>query len=86
MTNETRKKLGTASLVIASFLNPFGYDLLVFKLTQLTNSYWHTMYILYFFTALFFTLFFILYRINPAVYLFNKVKSIITSIKLKING
>lgn len=42
-----RKALGTVCLVIATFLNPFGFDILVFKLTQLTNDYWTTMYILY---------------------------------------
>ena len=43
----SRKALGTVCLVIATFLNPFGFDILVFKLTQLTNDYWITMYILY---------------------------------------
>ncbi len=43
----SRKALGTVCLVIATFLNPFGFDILVFKLTQLTNDYWITMYVLY---------------------------------------
>jgi hypothetical protein len=42
-----RKALGTVCLVIATFLNPFGFDILVYKLTQLTNDYWNTMFILY---------------------------------------
>lgn len=42
-----RKALGTVCLVIATFLNPFGFDILVYKLTQLTNDYWNTMYLLY---------------------------------------
>ena len=33
--------------MIATFLNPFGFDILVYKLTQLTNNYWSTMYVLY---------------------------------------
>lgn len=65
MNEVTRKKLGTICLIIASFLNPFGYDLLVYKLTQLTGDYWTTMHILYVLAALFFILFFIFYRINP---------------------
>lgn len=44
---EIRKVLATTSLMIATFLNPFGFDILVFKLTQLTNDYWSTMYVLY---------------------------------------
>jgi hypothetical protein len=42
-----RKTLGTVCLVIATFLNPMGFDILVYKLTQLTNDYWTTMYVLY---------------------------------------
>ena len=62
-----RKALGTVCLVIATFLNPFGFDILVFKLTQLTNDYWVTMYILYglaFVSFLFSHLFFKLKKIN----------------------
>lgn len=62
-----RKALGTVCLVIATFLNPFGFDILVFKLTQLTNDYWITMYILYglaFVSFLFSHLFFKLKKIN----------------------
>lgn len=33
--------------MIATFLNPFGFDILVYKITQLTNDYWNTMYVLY---------------------------------------
>lgn len=32
---------------MATFLNPFGFDILVYKMTQLTNDYWSTMYVLY---------------------------------------
>ncbi len=62
-----RKALGTVCLVIATFLNPFGFDILVFKLTQLTNDYWTTMYILYglaFVSFLFSHLFFKLKKTN----------------------
>lgn len=39
--------MGTVSLMIATFLNPFGFDLLVYKMTELTHDYWSTMYVLY---------------------------------------
>jgi uncharacterized protein HemY len=81
MGEKTRKNLGTACLVIASFLNPFGYDLLVYKLTQLTGDYWTTMHILYVFAALFFILFFILYKINPISNIKEKHKKITKYIK-----
>lgn len=59
-----RKMLGTVCLAIATFLNPFGFDILVFKLTQLTNDYWHTMYVLYAFAALFFGFSYIVFKIG----------------------
>ena len=43
----TKKTIATVCLMIATFLNPFGFDILVYKLTQLTNDYWSTMYVLY---------------------------------------
>lgn len=39
--------MGTVCLMVATFLNPLGFDILVYKLTQLTNDYWSTMYVLY---------------------------------------
>lgn len=57
-----RKVLGTVCLVIATFLNPFGFDILVFKLTQLTNDYWSSMYALYASAALFFGLSYLAFK------------------------
>ena len=57
-----RKTLGTVCLAIATFLNPFGFDILVFKLTQLTNDYWSTMFVLYGFSALLFGLSFLFFK------------------------
>lgn len=59
-----RKVLGTVCLVLATFLNPFGFDILVYKLTTLTNDYWTTMHILYVFSALFFGLSFLSFKLN----------------------
>lgn len=80
--NETiQKKLGTMCLVVATFLNPFGYDLLVYKLTQLTKDYWITMHILYAAAALFFILFFLFYKINPITEVRSRTKKITKHIK-----
>lgn len=54
--------MGTICLALASFLNPFGFDILVYKLTQLTSDYWNTMFILYAFAALFFGASFLSFR------------------------
>ena len=86
MNEETRKRLGTLCLVIATFLNPFGYDILVYRLTLLTKDYWTTMHILYVLAALFFTLFFVFYRKNPFRVLLVKIKNITEKLKSKRNG
>lgn len=57
-----RKVIGTLCLVLASFLNPFGFDILVFKLTQLTNDYWSTMYVLYLLAFLSFSLSYLFFK------------------------
>lgn len=44
-------------VAIALFLNPFGYDIIVYGITQLTNSYWVTMGIMYLMAMIFFSLF-----------------------------
>jgi len=56
--------LGTVCLAIASFLNPFGFDILVYKLTQLTNDYWSTMYALYASAVLFFGFSYLAFKIG----------------------
>lgn len=50
--------------MIATFLNPFGYDILVYKLTQLTNDYWNTMYVLYILAFLSFLLSYPFYKLG----------------------
>lgn len=59
-----RKMLGTVCLAIATFLNPFGFDILVYKLTQLTNDYWNTMYALYASAALFFGFSYLAFKVG----------------------
>lgn len=58
----TRKAMATVCLMIATFLNPFGFDILVYKLTQLTNDYWSTMYVLYSLAFLSFSLSYLFFR------------------------
>jgi hypothetical protein len=48
----------------ATFLNPMGFDILVYKLTELTKDYWHTMFVLYGFAFLSFILSFLSFKLN----------------------
>ena len=59
-----RKKMATISLMIATFLNPFGFDILVYKITQLTKDYWHTMYVLYGLAFLSLSLSYVFFNLN----------------------
>lgn len=52
-------------LTLALFLNPLGYDMVVYGITQLTHDYWMTMSVMYMLASLFFILFMYLYSINP---------------------
>lgn len=62
-----RKILGTVCLAIATFLNPFGFDILVYKLMSLTNDYWTTMHILYASAALFFGVSYISFKLGKKI-------------------
>ena len=59
-----RKKMATASLMVATFLNPFGFDILVYKMTQLTNDYWNTIYVLYGLAFLSLSLSYLFFKLN----------------------
>lgn len=60
-----KSKVGNLLLTIALFLNPLGYDLVVYYITKLTNDYWYTMSIMYTLAIMFFGLFMYFYNINP---------------------
>jgi hypothetical protein len=60
-----KKALGNAFITIALFLNPFGYDLVVYGINLITNDYWMTMSIMYAMAGSFFAMFMYLYNINP---------------------
>ena len=47
------------------FLNPFGYDWVVYGVNCLTHDYWMTMCVMYALAGTFFALFMFFYRINP---------------------
>ena len=51
-------------VTIGLFLNPLGYDWVVYGINQLTQDYWYTMSIMYFLATVFFGLFIYLSKIN----------------------
>lgn len=63
-------KLGNLLITLALFFNPLGYDLVVYGITLLTQSYWLTTSIMYMLAICFFGLFMYFYNINP----FKKIK------------
>jgi hypothetical protein len=76
----TKEKIGTICLWISTFLNPCGFDILVYKLTELTKNYWSSMHVLYLFALLFFGLSYIFYKFK-----FNKIGNILMTIALFLN-
>ena len=73
--NGNRQNLAIVALMIATFLNPLGFDVL-FKMTlDLTGSYWTTIGIFYLGSALFFGLYFWLSGKRPITYLINIIKA-----------
>jgi len=75
-----RKTIGTLCLVLASFLNPFGFDILVYKLTQLTMDYWRTMYVLYSLAFLSFSLSYLFFKTGK-----RKIGNVLITLALFLN-
>ena len=76
----TRKAMATVCLMIATFLNPFGFDILVYKLTQLTNDYWNTMYVLYLLAFLSLSSSYLLFKIGK-----RKLGNLLITLALFLN-
>jgi hypothetical protein len=63
-------------MTIALFLNPFGYDLVVYWINSITKDYWMTISIMYMLAGFFFTLFMYFYNINPILaFRYHSVKT-----------
>lgn len=65
MQKSTRERLATLSLVIATFLNPLGFDAVQLSLIKLTGSYWRANLCMYCLALLFFGLYIYLSDNNP---------------------
>lgn len=79
-----KKWLGNLFLTIGMFLNPLGYDLVVYGINTIVNDYWMTMSIMYMLAGLFFGGFLYLYEINPFFYFKGQVTQTHKKIKTKI--
>jgi hypothetical protein len=55
-----RKKMATASLILATFFNPLGFDALFALVMKWTSSYWITDIIFYTLSLSFFGLYYLL--------------------------
>jgi arginine exporter protein ArgO len=69
-----RKNIGILCLMIATFLNPFGYAELFALVMKFTGDYWTTTYIFYALAVVFFSVAFYLLRINPIALIREKIK------------
>lgn len=65
MQKSTRDRLATLSLVVATFLNPLGFDAVQLTMIRLTGSYWRANLSMYCLALFFFGLYFYLSRSNP---------------------
>lgn len=79
-----KKALGNVFITLALFLNPLGYDLVVYGINSLTNDYWMTMSIMYALAGTFFAMFIYLYNINPIKMFSYQVKKTHNKLKTKI--
>lgn len=82
---KNKKALGNILITAALFINPLGYDWLVYGISQLTNDYWITMSIMYTMAAFFFGASLYLYNVNPVKFVHGKVKTTSNNIKTKIS-
>jgi hypothetical protein len=82
MTNR-RKNIGVICLMIATFLNPLGYDVAFAAVMKLTGDYWTTTYIFYVFAVLFFLLSFYLLKLNPIEAIKRSIKGLVGPLKRK---
>lgn len=83
-----KRKIGNLLITLALFLNPLGYDLVVYGIMCLTKSYWFTMTIMYSLTTFFFLMFIYLNDIKIIQHIkhhtkqtHNKIKNLNKKIK-----
>lgn len=76
-----KRAIGNTLITLALFLNPFGYDIIVYGINVLTNSYWMTMSIMYSLAITFFGLFIYLSDIDIILHAKNKHSKLKTKLR-----
>lgn len=80
-----KRTIGNFFLSLALFVNPLGYDLVVYWINSFTNDYWMTMSIMYGLAGTFFIGFAYFYNINPIKAFSYKAVKTHNYLKTKIN-
>jgi len=75
VVNGKRQNLAIVALMVATFLNPLGFDICFKTILDLTGSYWLTTGCFYLASASFFGLYFWLSGKKPIAYLINIIKT-----------
>jgi hypothetical protein len=75
VVNRRKQNLAIIALMIATFFNPLGFDILFKMCLDLTGSYWLTTAIFYLLSASFFGLYFWLSGKKPVTYLVNALRT-----------
>ena len=76
-----KRKIATICLILATWANPFGFDVAFATILNWTGDYWTTTLIFYCLSALFFGLFFYLSNVNPLTHFIGRLKKIYLTTK-----
>ncbi len=79
------RKIATICLILATWANPFGFDVAFATILKWPGDYWTTTLIFYCLSALFFGLFFYLSNVNPLNYFTGEIKKILLMVKSFFN-
>jgi len=78
-----KRVLGNLFVTLALFLNPLGYDVVIYGITLLTKNYWVTMTIMYALAFVFFGFFMYFYKTNPIKVIKGKITGLYEKILKK---
>jgi hypothetical protein len=75
------RKIATICLILATWTNPFGFDVAFATILSWTGGYWTTTLIFYCLSALFFGLFFYFSKMNPLIFFREKLRNTILTVR-----
>jgi hypothetical protein len=74
VVSDKNQNLALVALMLATFFNPLGFDILLKSVMDWTGSYWITICIFYLLSVSFFGLYFWLSGKNPIKYFIKKFR------------